>query len=200
MDELILRLGLALAIGILVGLERGWRERDAPGGSRTAGMRTFGIAGLLGGLLAALARSFDAASIYFVGLIVFSATFALFAYRETERDKVFSVTSTVAAMSVLALGGLAVAGDFRAAAAGGAAIACILASREVLHGILKRLSWDEVRSTLTLAAMTAIRLPLLPNHPIDPWGGFKPIRDMALDRAERCDFLRRIHRGPDPWS
>lgn len=56
MDELILRLGIALAIGLLVGLERGWRERDAPAGSRTAGIRTYGIAGLLGGVLAALSR------------------------------------------------------------------------------------------------------------------------------------------------
>jgi uncharacterized membrane protein YhiD involved in acid resistance len=42
MDTLIARLGLALAIGLLVGLERGWRERDAPEGSRTAGIRTYG--------------------------------------------------------------------------------------------------------------------------------------------------------------
>jgi uncharacterized membrane protein YhiD involved in acid resistance len=66
-DELILRLGLALAIGILVGLERVWRERDAPGGSRTVGILTFGIAGLLGGLSAALAQTIDAPSLYFVG-------------------------------------------------------------------------------------------------------------------------------------
>ncbi|WP_263488330.1 MgtC/SapB family protein [Mesorhizobium sp. CA14] len=30
MDSLILQLGVALAIGLLVGLERGWHERDAP--------------------------------------------------------------------------------------------------------------------------------------------------------------------------
>ncbi|TIP76937.1 MAG: MgtC/SapB family protein, partial [Mesorhizobium sp.] len=45
MDPLIARLGLALAIGLLVGLERGWRERDEPDHSRTAGIRTFGISG-----------------------------------------------------------------------------------------------------------------------------------------------------------
>lgn len=174
MDELILRLGLALAIGTLIGLERGWRERDAPGGSRTAGIRTFGLAGLFGGILAAVASAFAAPSVFIGGFVGFSAIFAVFEYRETQRDNVFSVTSTIAAMSAAALGGLAVAGDFRAAAAGGAAIACILASREVLHGLLKRLSWNELRSTLTLAAMTAIGLPLLPNHPIDPWGGFNP--------------------------
>lgn len=55
MELLIPRLGLALAIGLLVGLERGWRERDAPAGSRTAGIRTYGIAGLLGGIFGILA-------------------------------------------------------------------------------------------------------------------------------------------------
>ncbi|TIS21640.1 MAG: MgtC/SapB family protein, partial [Mesorhizobium sp.] len=38
MDSLIVRLGVAMAIGLLVGLERGWRERDAPDRSRTAGI------------------------------------------------------------------------------------------------------------------------------------------------------------------
>ena len=59
MELLILKLGLALAIGLLVGLERGWREREAPAGSRTAGIRTYGISGLLGGVFAALAQAFD---------------------------------------------------------------------------------------------------------------------------------------------
>ena len=63
MDQLIARLGLALAIGLLVGLERGWRERDAPDRSRTAGIRAFGISGLLGGILAALADALGAVSV-----------------------------------------------------------------------------------------------------------------------------------------
>src|SRR5262245_14504887 len=47
MDSLIAKLGLALAVGLLVGIERGWRERDAPDGTRTAGIRTYAITGLL---------------------------------------------------------------------------------------------------------------------------------------------------------
>ena len=35
------RLFLALAIGLLVGLERGWKERETPDGTRAAGIRTF---------------------------------------------------------------------------------------------------------------------------------------------------------------
>jgi uncharacterized membrane protein (DUF4010 family) len=81
------------------------------------------------------------------------------------------VTGVIAGLCVFALGGLAVAGDYRAAAAGAAALAAVLASRELLHGLLRRLSWVELRSAVMLAVMTAIILPVLPNRPIDPWGG-----------------------------
>ena len=42
MDHTIARLGLALGIGLLVGLERGWRVREAADNNYTAGIRTFG--------------------------------------------------------------------------------------------------------------------------------------------------------------
>jgi uncharacterized membrane protein (DUF4010 family) len=174
MDLLIARLGLALAIGLLVGLERGWRERDDPEGSRTAGIRTFGISGLLGGLFASLAESFDQPLIFAAGFSLYALVFAWFKSHEAEHDDEFSVTSVIAGFCVFALGGMAVSGDFRAAAAGGAALAAVLASREVLHGLLRRLTWPELRSALILAAMTAIVLPLLPNRTIDPWGGLNP--------------------------
>jgi len=44
------RLGLALAIGLVVGVERGWRERELAEGGRTAGIRTYALIGLLIGL------------------------------------------------------------------------------------------------------------------------------------------------------
>ncbi len=173
-DHLIARLGLALAIGLLVGLERGWRERDAPAHSRTAGIRTYGISGLLGGISAALAGSLDQISVLVAVFLGFSAIFAWFKLREAEHDEDFSVTSVIAGLTVFLLGALAVAGDHYAAAAGGTALAALLASREVLHGLLRRLTWVELRSALILAVMTAIVLPLLPNRTVDPWGGLNP--------------------------
>lgn len=174
MEPLIARLGLALAIGLLVGLERGWRERDAPDGARTAGIRTYAITGLLGGLLATLARSLEAPSMLIAGFFAFTAVFAWYKSREAIHDADFSVTGVVAGLCVFALGALAIVGDQRAAAAGGAALAALLASRDLLHGLLKRISWVELRSALVLAVMTAIVLPLLPARAIDPWGGFNP--------------------------
>lgn len=174
MDTLIARLGVALSIGLLVGLERGWQERQAPAGSRTAGIRTFGISGLIGGALAALASSLHAPLVFPVGFLGFAIVFGAFKLREARSDGDYSVTTVVAALGVFALGGLAVAGDAQAAAAGGAALAATLASREVLHGFLKRLTWVELRSALMLAVMTAVVLPILPDRAIDPWGGLNP--------------------------
>ena len=54
-EELIRRLAAALAIGLLVGTERHWRERQEAAGRRTAGVRTFALTGLLGGVMAVLA-------------------------------------------------------------------------------------------------------------------------------------------------
>ncbi|RUU54548.1 MgtC/SapB family protein [Mesorhizobium sp. M2C.T.Ca.TU.002.02.1.1] len=174
MDSLIVQLGIALAIGLLVGLERGWRERDAPDRSRTAGIRTFGIAGLLGGIMAALAEALNAISILIAGFLAFAGIFAWYKAREAAHDEDFSVTTVIAGLAVFALGALCVAGDFRVAAAGGAALAALLASREILHGLLKSLTWIELRSALILAVMTAVVLPLLPDRTFDPWGGFNP--------------------------
>lgn len=174
LDFLIVRLGLSLAIGLLVGLERGWREREAPAGSRTAGIRTYGLAGLLGGVLAALSQAFASAVVFAAGLLGFAVVFGWFKWQEERAEGSFSVTGAVAALAVFGLGGLAVVGDQRAAAAGGVALAGVLASREALHRLLRKVSWIELRSALLLAGMTVIVLPLLPNRSIDPWGGINP--------------------------
>jgi uncharacterized membrane protein (DUF4010 family) len=174
MDTIIARFGIALSIGLLVGLERGWQERQAPAGSRTAGIRTFGISGLLGGVLAAIADALQYPMVFPIAFLGFAATLGVFKLREARSDSDYSVTTVMAGLGVFALGGLAVAGDAQAAAAGGAALAATLASREVLHSFLKRLTWVELRSALMLAVMTAVILPILPNEAVDPWGGLNP--------------------------
>lgn len=43
-----------------------------------------------------------------------------------------------------------------------------------LHGLLKKVSWVELRSALLLLAMTVILLPILPDRTIDPWQAVNP--------------------------
>ncbi len=183
--DLLYRMGVALAIGLLVGAERHWRERDERGGLRTAGIRTFALTGLLGGIVAALAWQggpVDAAGAVLFGLcfIAFSGVFGLFKWREAKAEHSFSVTTVVAGQATFVLGALAVAGDTRVAGAAGVAMTAILFSRELLHGFLARLAWVEMRSAILLLAMTFVALPLLPNHPVDELLGLNPARIWLL--------------------
>jgi uncharacterized membrane protein (DUF4010 family) len=172
--DLLIRLGLALGVGLIVGVERGWRQRDEPEGGRTAGVRTFALIGSLGGLSGVLSLVAETPLPWIACLILLTVVFALFSLREGIAEGDFSVTSVVAAMTVFLLGVLAVQGDIRLAAAGGVVTAALLASREHLHRAVARLSWIELRSALLLLAMTAVVLPLLPDRPIDPLGAVNP--------------------------
>ncbi len=176
------RLGLALAIGLLIGIERGWHERDAKAGSRAAGIRTFALVGLLGGIWAALAN--------FVGAIVlgfaaaaFACCFALFEWSEARSSNTNSATGMVAGLITFALGALAVFGATGAAAACAVATALLLAERTALHQFVERLKWPELRAALILLAMTVILLPVLPDRTVDPWGALNPRELWAMTVA-----------------
>lgn len=173
-EDLVLRLGVALAIGFLMGVERGWRERDAEAGSRIAGIRTYGLIGLLGGVMAALSQLFGGALLFGVAFLGVAAAYGWFKIEEARQESNLSITGLVAALLVYGLGGLAVMGDLLPAAAAAVAATGLLSSRDLLHGWLRRLTWRELRSALLLLAMTVVVLPILPDRAIDPFGGFNP--------------------------
>lgn len=172
-DDLLLKLGLALAIGFLIGLERGWKDRDEEEGQRTAGLRTFSLIALLGGIFGALTKG-DDFLLLAAGFVTVSAALAAFFWREGVAKKDFSATSVVAAMLAFMLGAYAVLGDTQVAAGAGVAAVLLLAAKAQLHGLLARVTWPELRAGLLLAAMTFIALPLLPHEAIDPYGAINP--------------------------
>ena len=168
-QELLSRFAVALGVGLLVGLERGWRSRDEVAGSRTAGIRTFAISGLLGGIIGALAAAAGTTTgggglVVGVGFAVYAGVFGWFSWAENRADGIFSATTAVAGMVTFALGAYALIGDMRAAAAGGVVTAALLAGRENLHGWVARITWPELRSGLVLLAMTFVALPVVPNE------------------------------------
>lgn len=175
--ELISRFGLALGIGLLFGLERGWRSREEPSGARAAGIRTFAISGLLGGVIGAIGRALDGiAGGVLIGLsfAAYTAGSATFCFQENRSQKVYSATTWVATLLTFALGMYSILGDMRAAAGLAVAATMLLALREPLHGWVENLTWPEFRSALVLLAMTFIALPIMPDGPIGPFGGVNP--------------------------
>jgi uncharacterized membrane protein (DUF4010 family) len=174
--ELIQRMTIALAIGLVIGIERGWQQREEAEGERAVGLRTHALAGLLGGAWGAIARGTGDWGVVALGLafMTFAGAIVIFRLRELEHDKTFGATTVVAAMIAFALGAMAVLGDQTVAAAAGVAVAVLLALKTVLHTWLKRLTWEELRAGLILLAMTVILLPVLPDREIAAWLPINP--------------------------
>lgn len=180
LEALVSRLALALGIGLLIGLERGWRARDARPGSRTAGVRTFAIIGLLGGVTGAIAGGtpgpLSVAGSLLVGaaFVAVAVVLAMFSRDENRAANNFSATTTIAGLLTFTLGVYALLGEPRVAAAAAVAAAGILVVREQLHDWVRKISQAEFESALLLLAMTFIALPVVPDRAFGPWGGINP--------------------------
>ncbi|HVZ51359.1 MAG TPA: DUF4010 domain-containing protein [Pseudolabrys sp.] len=171
-------LAVALGIGLLFGLERGWKTREVTPGSRAAGIRTFALCGLLGGIAAALAQAtgnaVGAGLVLGLSFAVYAGIAAVFERAADRAADSYSATTMVAIMLTFLLGAFAVIGDTRAAGAAAVAATGILAAREEIHGWVARITWEELRSALILLAMTFIVLPVLPDTVIGPPYGINP--------------------------
>src|SRR6185437_3763078 len=104
--EALSRLLVSLAIGLLVGLERGWKTRDAEDNRRAAGFRTFALSGLLGGITGLIALQTSTAIIGWV-FLGYAVAFAAFHWLEARHQGHASVTSVVAGMATFLLGTMA---------------------------------------------------------------------------------------------
>ncbi|MEI6268186.1 MAG: MgtC/SapB family protein [Methylococcaceae bacterium] len=166
-------LGIALAIGLLMGLERGWRTRDRAEGMRVAGLRTYGMISLLGGLSGILSQQVNPFLMEFVFL---SLTLVLLLAYSKSLDKFedFSITSTIAALIAFTLGALTVFGHIALASATAVVITSLLGFKPLLHGWLKKLEQEELNATLKLLLISVVILPILPNQGYGPWVVFNP--------------------------
>jgi uncharacterized membrane protein (DUF4010 family) len=172
-EEIFRRLAVGLAIGLLIGLERGWQTREESDNQRAAGLRTFALTGLLGGISGAISAVSSPVVLAFA-LLAYTGAMAAFSTLEAATEKNFSVTGVVAGILTFMLGAYAMLGDETVAVAAAVAMAILLALRDTLHGWVRTLTWPELRSALMLLAMTFLLLPVLPNRAIDPWNVLNP--------------------------
>lgn len=170
----VLNLGVAGLIGLLVGLEREWSGHATGPNARFAGVRTFLLIGLLGGI-AGLCLVEGLVPIAVV-LLTAGASLVLLGYAAaTMRGKADTDgTTEVAALVVLALALLA--GQGFLALAGGIAAVVALALREkaVLHRLVHKIGETELKAGIQFAVLALVVLPLLPEGPYGPLGGFRP--------------------------
>lgn len=169
------RLMVALGIGLMIGLERGWEQRGEAEGSRIAGFRTFTLIGLFGGLVALLSEPGDDWPLAF-GLVALVPFLALGLRDHLAKGGTRSITTLVAALIVYGLGALAARGEMTVAAAVGVIVALLLGFKAELHGMVARLERAELLAVLKLLVMSLVLLPLLPDAGYGPWHALNPDR------------------------
>lgn len=162
----------ALALGLLIGAERGWEEREATEGERVAGFRTYGLIGLVGGVCGLLAHALDAHSIIGFGFLGFVILLTVAYLASAHRD--VGITSLVAGLLTFALGALATLGHVVPAVASAVVTSLLLGYKPQLHQWLKTLEQHELRAILKLLLISVVVLPLLPNQGYGPWGALNP--------------------------
>ena len=165
---------LATGIGLLVGLERGWRQRNEHAGGRVAGIRTHALLGLGGGIVGLVSTALSPlfGLLGLAGLIV--ALLLAHRARLAGADDNVSATGAVVGVLTVLFGVLATVGFAREALVAGGATTLILSMREKLHGWLQTLGEEDITAAAQFGAIALVILPLLPDRAIGPYDALNP--------------------------
>jgi len=168
------RLAIAALIGLGVGLEREWSGHADGPQARFAGLRTFLLLGLLGGIAGLLTREDHEAIATLIagGGMLFSIAAYVMAVRQdgVSRDG----TTEAAAIVVVALGVFAASVSWLIAAAAGSVVVLALNEKKRLHGAVTNLRPEELRAALQFAVLALVILPFLPKGPYLGWAAVRP--------------------------
>jgi uncharacterized membrane protein (DUF4010 family) len=160
--EMLARFALALALGLLVGLERERRKKQA-------GLRTFGFIALLGSVGASLGDPYAYIMLGLTGLMtVFLNIQDMRTHEGTE------LTTSMAMLVTCVSGILCGKGHTLTPAAIMVCSTALLAWKDSLQGFSIGLTEGEVRSSLLLAILGIVIYPALPTGSIGPLGLIEP--------------------------
>ncbi len=170
-ESALVRLLVALAVGLLIGLDR---ERAEARKARRlfAGIRTFPLIALAGAVPTLLLP--ETGVVFLVVSFMAVAGVALVAYIRGSAGGHLGATTEMAALTTFLLGCLAGAGHLVVAAATAVAVAVLLVAKPRLERFSRRLSHEELSAALELAVVSVIVLPVVPNHGYGPWGVLNP--------------------------
>ncbi len=166
-EALAVRLAVALGIGLLIGAERERRKGVGPGRA-AAGIRTFALTSLIGGV----SLAFGGEAVLLAAVLVVGALAVIAYFRSRSTDP--GLTTEVALLTTLLLGALAVR---QPALAAGLAVtvAILLALRTRLHRFVRTvLTEQELHDALLFAAAALVVLPLTPDRAVGPFGVLNP--------------------------
>lgn len=171
--DLIFRVAVAVAAGLLIGMERGWQSRDAHQGLRVAGIRTFALIALLGsgwGLL------LDQSRLLLLGFAFFGFAVVIAAAQVTKAIRLgdYGITTTIAALLTFVLGAAAAQGHVTFVASVAVIATTLLGVKPILHKWVSKLDQKDLYAVFQMLLISVVLLPVLPNQRYGPWGFFNP--------------------------
>ncbi|MBI1181501.1 MAG: DUF4010 domain-containing protein [Alphaproteobacteria bacterium] len=171
--QTFVNLAIALGIGAMIGVERGWSQRRQPEGGRVAGLRTFTLFGLLGGVAAVLAGLYGIAALVVTAAAAGAVVVvAMVNDRGNLTDR--GITTEIALLVTFALGVLAGYGEHQVAVACAVVVTVLLGMKPPLHRWLETLHRAEMLAAFRLLVMSLVILPVLPNRGFGPWHALNP--------------------------
>jgi uncharacterized membrane protein (DUF4010 family) len=160
--EVAAKLAVSLGVGLLVGIEREWSNKDL-------GARTFALTALLGTVATLFGPSMAVVS--FVGVFVI----VIFANaRSVLVDRSLEATTSAALLAIFVLGALAGQGHLFTPVAAAILMTMLLAWKVELHRFAGGLQPEEIRSAVLLGLLGLVVYPILPDRFVDPWHLINP--------------------------
>lgn len=172
-QQIIIQLAVALLLGALTGLQRGWATREQKSGERVAGIRTYSLVGLLGGIAALLSLQVTPWVLPITLLAVSISAVMAYRVRMAHMGN-YSITGIIGLLLTFCFGAVAVAVDITIAASAAVITTIILDNKREIHSALNRLQEHELDAALKLLLISVVMLPLLPNEGVGPSNMLNP--------------------------
>lgn len=173
-QELYLRFFTALAIGLAIGIERGWKQRHEKSGEREAGIRTFALFAITGFAAGSAAETLGQVFVAIVAFGIFTLIAVGYVSDVIRNDADRGMTTEVAALLTFVLGGLCAVGAVLSAAIVGVTAVTLLDQKDLLHSFVQRLQKLELTAAVKLLLISVVLLPVLPDEGYGPGGVLNP--------------------------
>ena len=152
------RVVISVGIGMMIGLEREWAQKDI-------GVRTFAIVALA----FTLAWGISPVASYIL-LVALIPLVTLVNWRSYARDGSLEITTSAALFATAVLGMLVGQGQLLVASACAVVLTGLLAWKSEVVRFAGEVKIDEIRAAIVLGLIAVVVYPLLPSGPVDPWG------------------------------
>ena len=161
---------ISLALGLMMGLER---ERR---GGTNAGLRTFGLVGVMGSAAAMIAQATASPWLLPVAVAGLVAMMISADHHRGDQDEGPDATTTVALVLCFLFGAMVWHGERQVATALAMVATALLYFKAELHDVSRRLTRQDIVSFLQFALITFVVLPVLPDQGYGPYGQLNPYK------------------------